>query len=573
MGAFENLASSSYGAAALAASAASYKNAVIKQAENDGYPGDLIRRIERRAEALADAKDVPGLRLLSQTMQRFKPQVEALAAFGIRTADTARELSITTKRLAGISATSHQNGITEEAPGISNRARELLQLDDSLPSRLKAADPVFWSRRIKKQWRLLESELNFVLQHREVQTGVRWISPEAGRRYKHEHEFLKKYATGMELIEQSSGEAIPGQKIFDPDEADRRTYANYIARAKGIATLASELGLGLAAMITFTLPSEHHPLTTDPATGKRMPNRHYTGWTIKESHEKFREDWVLIRALLAKHGIDITHFFLAAQPHKSGVPHYHLTGFFRDETHLREVLERCQQTTGQNWMIDLKNGSFQTASGTSKTDPKIRGIRADVFRKKNGDPDPEGALAYMLSSLSYLLPAEGEGQSKRSNEEVRAIKAWSKANGIRRFSTSHGHTTLWTLLRKLEDFGSVAQTAAKSGDYAKFFRTLHLTDKKGEIKKAGAEHFDFLRISKTNDYAEQIEVIRGVNFSRVSGSGKISFAGQYRLEKEWIIQKKLPENPEVTLTNKNQGAAAYAASQPPASPPDRGKFT
>lgn len=571
---------SEHQAAFLEASSRSYKNAIIKQTVDFGFPYDISRRIERRATELADAQDIPALRLLSSTIDDFKPQVDALKAFGIKLSSTAFDISKTTKWLAGMSDASYQNGRIENVPGISNKARKLLELDDSLSSRLKASDHVYWSCRIKKRWRLLESELNFALQHKEVKTGVHWISPDAKRRYKEDHEFYKKYAKNLKLVEKHTGEELEGKKVFDPDQADYRLYANYIARAKGIAELASELGLGLSAMITITLPSSHHPMKQCEKTGKRIPNPKYTDWTIKESDKKFRHDWKKIRALLAKHKIGITHYFLAAQCHKSGVPHYHITGFFRDETHLREVLQRITQTTDQPWMIDSKNGSFESEKGITQEDPKVRGVRADIFRNKDGNPDPEGALAYMMASLKYIITtdetkAKTKGKkkkTKRSNEEVKAIKAWAKANGIRRFTTSHGHSTLWTLLRKLDDFGSVAQAAAKGKDskdgkasYARFYKALHLIDKNGNIKKHGDEYFEFIKVQKTNDYAEQIEVIKGVNFSRVSIADMIQSAGQYILEKEWEVIRVIPtETPNptvVTPTNKNQGSDAKASLQ------------
>lgn len=552
-------------AAFLAASSRSYKNAIIKQTNDYGFPGDLSRRIERRATELADAQNIKALRLLSKTVDKFKPQIDALNKFGVKPSSKAFDISKTTKRLAGTSAASYQNGRIKDSLGISNQARELLQLDDSLPSRLKAADPVFWSRRIKRQWRLLESEMNFTLQHKEVKTGVEWISPEAKRRHQDAHDFSKNYVKNLMLVEKNTGETKEAKKIFDSDAADYRRYATYLARAKGIAELAEELGLGLSAMITMTLPSRQHPMKNCKKTRKRIPNPKYRNQTIKESDEKFRHDWKKIRALLAKHNIDITHYFLAAQPHKSGAPHYHLTGFFRDEMHLRAVLQRITQTTDQQWMIDCKDGTFQTVSGTTQKDPEIRGVRADIFKNKEGKPDPEGALAYMLASLKYLIPTEMDKkgkETKRSNEEVRAIKAWATANGIRRFTTSHGHSTLWNLLRKLDNIGSEAQAAAKEGKYAQFFKTLHLINKDGEVKKAGSEHFDFVKVQKINDYAEQIEVIKGINFSRVSNVGIISFAGQYRLTKEWEIIRVV-----VTDTQKNLGSDAGASLQTQKPPP------
>lgn len=553
-------------AAFLTASSRSYKNAIVKQTEEYSFPGDLSRRIERRATELADAQNIKGLRLLSKTIDEFKPQVDALNKFGVKPSSKAFDISRTTKRLAGVSAASYQNGRIKDELGISNQARELLQLDDTLQSRLKASDSTYWSRRIKRRWRLLESEMNFTLQHQEVKTGVEWISPEAKRRHEDSHEFQKKFAENLTLVEKHTGETKSAKKIFDSDAADYRRYATYLARAKGIAELAEELGLGLSAMITITFPSRHHPLKNCKKTGKRIPNPKYQDWTIKESDKKFRHDWKKIRALLAKHNIDITHYFLAAQPHKSGAPHYHITGFFRNEAHLRAVLQRITHTTYQPWMIDFKDGSFESfLDGTTQKDPEIRGVRADIFRNKDGKPDPEGALAYMLASLKYLIPTtmDKKGkETKRSDEEVRAIKAWATDNGIRRFTTSHGHSTLWNLLRKLDNFGSAAQAAAKEGKYAQFFKTLHLINKDGEVKKAGSEHFDFVKVQKINDYAEQIKVIKGVNFSRVSNVGIISFAGQYRLTKEWEIIRVV-----VTDTQKNLGSDASASLQTQKPPP------
>lgn len=438
--------------------------------------------------------------------------------------------------------------ITAENPeSVTPRLLERLGLEDNKPNRLRCCDLLYISKKLKREWRKKESDFSFLLSTTAIpSTTLKWVSDLAKRHYEKETKQAEEFAKKYSMIS-NEGEVISGTKLFDKNTRDKNKYAEEVAVAKGLSILAKEEGNTISALITITLPSEFHPLTTCQKTGRRIKNPKFNGCTIKEAHDHFQHLWALTRANLAHQNNKISHFVRAAQPHKTGVPHYHVTTFLKNEAHLQAVVEELSKQLNQAWVI-TKNKTYKTATDTSKTDPKIRGIRADIFTDKNGEIDVMGATNYIMASLAYIMPDDSHDEKTgRSSEEVKAIKNWARKNNIRRFTTSHGNRVLWRKLRAADDFNSEAQRHAKSGDYATFYRTLHIV-KNDEVIKNGAEYFKTLTVQEINKYGETVEVPDSIIMlnMRTGETHKLDISSKW----------EIVENEKLTVMDKNQGASA-----------------
>lgn len=423
---------------------------------------------------------------------------------------------------------------------------EQFNLDDTESNRLRLCDPVWISRKFKKEWRLIESRFNHLLSSTALPfTAITWVSNLAKQHYKKEVEMTANFSKNFSIQNRKTGEIVEGSKVFDAAKADEHMYSEHIAVVAGISELAAEQGCSTAALITITFPSEFHQLKTCKDTRKRIPNPKWNGMYPDEIHRYFQTQWRRIRANLADKGQSINHYVRAAQPHKSGVPHYHLTVFTESEQHLIEITSQIAKQLNQNWMITRGKNSFITEDGITSRDPQIRGIRTDLFLDKKGNTDPMGALNYIIAGLKYMLPDEQHSGSKRSLEEVHSIKNWARKNNIRRFTSSHGHRTLWRKLRAAKDFFSTAQMYAKANDYANFYRSLHI-EKEGVVIKEGIEHFQTITTIQANQYNELVEVPTSIfMINKVNG-----LTHTLDISSQWEIFRKI----ELTVTDKDQEA-------------------
>lgn len=411
------------------------------------------------------------------------------------------------------------------------------ELEDTLPNRLRLCDPLYISKRLKKEWRLTQSNFSFLLSSNALDcTKIEYVSDLAIRHYKSEQKQAEKFARNYQMVNEK-GQIISGEKIFNKKNLDRNKYAEEVAFAVGLTKLAKEQGNKTAGMLTATMPSAFHPKATCPKTGKKITNPNFNGSTPHQTHKIFQKAWQRARANLAHKGQEISHFVRAAQPHKSGTPHYHITIFAKSEEHLKIITEEVAKQINQFWYL-VKGLELTTETEIKQLKNKSKipkgGVRTDILIKENGEADITGGLKYILAGLAYTMPDDAAEHKKsgRSLREIQAIKKWSRDNNIRRFTTSNGHRTLWRKLRAEDDFESDAQKAAKAGDYASFYTALHI-EKNGEVIKEGKEFFQTLYIQRINKYTE-LESVPDSIFMIDKTTGNTH---RISLESTWEIQK------------------------------------
>lgn len=131
-----------------------------------------------------------------------------------------------------------------------------------------------------------------------------------------------------------------------------------------------------------------------------------------------------------------------------------------------EMAKRLEQD--DNWIIYWAPDEIETCSGTSDVpDPTKKGI---VFKLFDDKDDIANAVRYCLKGLTSGISTGIVDNEKADAEEPISIQAWCSTHSIRRYTSSAIGKTLWRDLRKLPDFGSEAQKAAKEGGYARFYK-------------------------------------------------------------------------------------------------------
>lgn len=398
---------------------------------------------------------------------------------------------------------------------------------DNIKDFSREQDPQYYRKKIRAELRLSNEIIHGILEREKIEYPSKWVSKTAKQRFKIERAIAIEYAKKTAFIS-NEGEIISAEKILNPINRDNNRYAEYTTRFKGIYNLAKKQGYESAGLITITVPPEYHRMLTVNNGRKSIPNKNWNGKLPNEINNLFNQAWKQARARWSYKNLS-QHWLKATQPHQDGTPHWHITLIAKTEQQKNEMLKDLEETM-------LKN--FKTEK---VTEYKKRGIQFDEFKKENGEPEIAGALHYGLKALSYLLPTEGNEQDQRSKEEVESIAEWSKIWKIRRFSTSHGKSTLWKLLRRTEDTGHAAQIAAKAGDYANFIEQ--------------SEKIELIKRIKTNKYGEEYKEPTGWKTKNIYMEITTTW------EKVWIEEghSKLLINKELTVRHKNQGAAQNPA--------------
>ena len=481
-------------------------------------PQPAAHAITRAAENAATADELADL--IDRVNSEIAPVVERFRQWGV-TPDVS------------------YNEINRRAVELADEWRiQAIEQDREPDNVTRESDPAHWRRQLKRVMRQGVEGVTMSLENLGLMRPSKWVSGVAKSRHKDDRKMAADYASRRAFVN-DSGEAISAEALMNPDERDKRRYAEYTARWTGICDLATDEGLLFSGMITITLPPEYHRRIQIPNTTMSRENKHWNGYTPKQCHDIFQLAWTRIRARWSKEQIR-PHYIRAAQPHKDGTPHYHITVMCRDRTELER-------------MGDIVTTCILDTCPTDRADDYRRsGVDIMPLVDAEGRPDPKGALKYGLSALSYLLPS---GDDSRSPEEVAAIAEWSKIWGLRRFTTSHGHSTLWNEMRKTPDTGHPAQAAAKAGDYAAFYRALE----EAEARAAGVCVHKLPRINK---YGEEYKKPHGWrdNFTIYSREHEWS---QVWADEVFFETPETTENRQVTVKQKHQAGGAEAPPEPP----------
>jgi hypothetical protein len=303
---------------------------------------------------------------------------------------------------------------------------------------------LFWPSRLKKTLRREVEKEELIVSPKQI----KWCSAEASKRHDRDKIGLKKYYENIILVS-NDGRRILASEIFDEEKRDRKRHAELLARSAGLQKLAIEDGRIAPVLITITMPSEHHPLTSYGK--KRVLNPNYEDHMPSETHATAQQAWARARARFLKHDL-MPYFVKAAQPHKTGTPHYHVVGWVRDEGEAIEVESILREAYSNN----------------SRT-----GIQVDALE------GADGGIKYISRVLSYI--SRSTVADSKEEEEAERTKEWSKIWNIRRFTTSHSRATIWRMLRSADIDASgthaeQAQLYANAGNFAGFIEAVKISE-------------------------------------------------------------------------------------------------
>ena len=292
--------------------------------------------------------------------------------------------------------------------------------------------------------------------------------------------------------------------------------AELISRVKGLAQIAVE-DKHVGLFLTFTTPSRFHACGVD---GKVNQNWLDAGKpSVHDGHSWLMEQFKLIRAQWAKHGVD-PYGLRVAEPHHDGTPHWHLV-LFVQPSKARQLREICRS-------VLLSDSPDEPGARKARFKCKV------VNTKKYG---PEAAIRYCLFYVSKNLQGATNRQAdeapQKSELMAARVDAWKSTYRIRQFSQIGAQfVTVWRELRKLRNpysetdpmFADLCagewlalenlRRAADSGDWCAFVRAMGGVSVKRADQSLVAHYSVLQAMSKlTNDFQEAMtrygDVARG----------------------------------------------------------------
>jgi len=387
----------------------------------------------------------------------------------------------------------------------------------------RISDLAWWRRQIRRHLRPAREQAWMAI----APAKIRHASPDGlqehatalqeAERYKQSHE--------AEAINPETGE-IHTINLPSRQKAEFQRYAELMARAKGIGTLAGERGLDAVKLVTITVPSYMHCTTSQG--GRRRENPDWDGTTPAQAHNWAQVRWQRLRAAMRRRAIELE-FIITAQPHRDGTPHYHAVMWARvgNWAEIEKVLRRVYEAEEIHGADRFKHGL--------KFDPIKEGT--------------EGAVAYVSRAIAYISRALGDDAPERDKQEAAEQSAWSSIWNIRRYRTSHDQVTLWRLLRRPDlnaglagKDAAEAKTAAEKGDYAAF------------LKGITAAQMKIAKQTAINKYGEEVQKVAGIKVGGLTITPSTI----------WTIKAKAKEKEQSTVIVKEPRATQTHAHHPDA---------
>ncbi len=382
---------------------------------------------------------------------------------------------------------------------------------DYLPDKLRATDPLYWQRKLKKAGRRQIEEMWIIA----GATEIKWCSPDAAARAVTEQKESDKWAAKTEFVS-DDGVVVDGEELLTSTRRDKRRRAELLARAAGLQRLASDSEREVPYLITITLPSQFHPTTS--AGGPRRENPHYDEKNTPDvAHKWAQNKWAKVRAELGRKDL-MPYWVMAAQPHKDGCPHYHTVTWL----------------SGAAEAVEVETILRDHFCGESEHAVDVRALQGGA----------DGGAKYVARTLSYIgrsTAPDPEGQDEAAN-----VTEWSKIWGIRRYRTSSSKASIWRLLRR-EDLNvggpvRAAQAAARAGDFATF------------LQASASAGLRPAYLPALNRYGEKTQKLIGV---KAGGAGVDEVI--WVPLRTWQMQRKTPKSPERTVMHIYQDGDSIGA--------------
>lgn len=303
-----------------------------------------------------------------------------------------------------------------------------------------------------------------------------------------------------------------------------------MVRMAGFEVYAYEHG-DVGEFYTFTTPSKFHRFSG------HSQNENYQGLSPKDAQQHLVLMWSRIRALLAKHKINV-YGFRVAEPHHDACPHWHMLLFMKPDHRekAREIMSTC--------LLEV--------------DGDEPGADKHRFVYKEIDKDfgtATGYIAkYISKNLGYSVDDTQLDATDKSTEYGQRVKAWSSLWGIRQFQQIGGAPVgVWRQLRKIDEQSDelleaarLAAAGSQWGEFVKLMGGVNIKRADRPIQPYKSEEFkESTGDVKTNSYGEVIKAIYGLLCSGLIVVVKL---------RSWI------------LLNKSEAIAAAAGGVAPAAP-------
>lgn len=339
---------------------------------------------------------------------------------------------------------------------------------DYEPDRQRAKNPSWWRRRLRKIL-FLAVEMTHI---RIAPTKLQLISNDARDRFKRSRQAAKDWASRTSLRNKATGK-IMNAALFDPDEIDRRKYAEFMNGATGMCDLAAARNL-VPYNITITLPAEWHPTRSyrQGEASHRVTNQGFNGMSPIKGHKRQLKRWGLYRSWMNKQSdLKDPLWIRAVQPHQDEAIHWHMILW------LPNGHTRAQVILGK--LIQYMRPDINTKDLN----------RVDIGVKIELLNNPVHAIQYIARSMASFTGRSGSDQKSETPEQrVEAKRVFeadgqnehARLHGYRRFDRSRAMTTLWNIFRNIdielvdEDARAVA-TAARNGNRADFWSLIEKT--------------------------------------------------------------------------------------------------
>jgi hypothetical protein len=395
--------------------------------DGTGRQGEQIRAANQwllRAANIADAVQIPvGMSDSDLCAKADELARECLSMAGSEWLKTPEVIRARMAKFVG------RFGIAPPALPYSTKTGKRAGIEDG-PAIARMTDSLWWRRALRRhQARELERAaiaLGYVRKGGEIYASDATVARRLQQRKRN-----AAALEAMQAVREDTGEVCELAEVVAASVANpviRR--GELMTRLAGFDLIAAELGHA-AEFVTLTCPTEFHPYKADGTA-----NEAHKGETPRQAQKWLTETWAKCRAALARRGVRV-YGFRVAEPHKTGVPHWHAVLFMaaRYVEAFRDLVRK--------YFIGEAADAARAAHGVSF-------LTIDRAAHKGG------AAGYLAKYISKNIDGGGYQvqltlEGGETIDPSQRVEAWASTWGIRQFQQIGGPPVgIWREARRLE---------------------------------------------------------------------------------------------------------------------------